>query len=109
MYLSLSLSSPFLSQSKQKETENGAAEKLLLKKVMKGFVTHENEKFDRLSKQMQRKQREIRAKNEKLRQVEELIKNSPLPSSSSPAAVSASSDVRTPLRETDVSINAMIH
>ena len=33
-----------------------------------------------------------------MRQVEELIKNSPLPS----AAASASSDVRTPLRETTV-------
>ena len=88
--------------AKQKETEKEAAEKLLLRKKMKGFVTHEKEKFDRLSKQMQRKQREIRAKSEKLRQVEELIKNSPLPS-----AASASSDVRTPLRETavtDVSI-----
>ena len=89
--------------AKQKETEKEAAQKLLLKKKMKGFVSHEKEKFDRLSKQMQRKQREIRAKNEKLRQVEELIKNSPLPS----AAASASSDVRTPLREitvTDVSV-----
>ena len=84
--------------AKQKETEKEAAQKLLLKKKMKGFVSHEKEKFDRLSKQMQRKQREIRAKNEKLRQVEELIKNSPLPS----AAASASSDVRTPLRETTV-------
>ena len=83
--------------AKQKETEKEAAEKLLLKKKMKGFVSHEKEKFDRLLKQMQRKQREIRAKNEKLRQVEELIKNSPLPS-----AASASSDVRTPLRETTV-------
>ena len=83
--------------AKQRETEKEAAQKLLLKKKMKGFVSHEKEKFDRLSKQMQRKQREIRAKNEKLRQVEELIKNSPLPS-----AASASSDVRTPLRETTV-------
>ena len=83
--------------AKQKETEKEAAEKLLFKKRMEGFVSHEKEKFDRLSKQMQRKQREIRAKNEKLRQVEELIKNSPLPS-----AASASSDVRTPLRETTV-------
>ena len=83
--------------AKQKETEKEAAQKLLLKKKMKGFVSHEKEKFDRLSKQMQRRQREIRAKNEKLRQVEELIKNSPLPS-----AASASSDVRTPLRETTV-------
>ena len=83
--------------AKQKETEKEAAEKLLLKKKMKGFVSHEKEKFDRLSKQMQRKQREIRVKSEKLRQVEELIKNSPLPT-----AASASSDVRTPLRETTV-------
>ena len=87
--------------AKQKETEKEAAEKLLLKK-MKGFVSHEKDKFDRLSKQMQRKQKEIRVKNEKLRQVEELIKNSPLPACSGES-------VRTPLRDTglpntDVSI-----
>ena len=88
--------------AKQKETEKEAAEKLLLRKKMKGFVSHEKEKYDRLSKQMQRKQREIRVKNEKLRQVEELIENSPLP-----AAASPSNGGRTPLRETtstDVSI-----
>ena len=56
--------------AKQMETEKEAAEKLLLKKKMKGFVTHKKEKYDRLSKQMQRKQREIKGRNEKLRQVE---------------------------------------
>ena len=88
--------------AKQRETEREAAEKLLLKKKMKGFVSHEKDKFDRLSKQMQRKQKEIRVKSEKLRQVEELIKNSPLPACSGES-------VRTPLRDTglpntDVSI-----
>ena len=86
----------------QKETEKEAAEKLLLKKKMKGFVSHEKDKFDRLSKQMQRKQKEIHAKNEKLRQVEEFIKNSPLPACSGESVLTPLRETRLP--NTDVSI-----
>ena len=46
------------------------AEKEVLQQRMQGFVSHEKEKFERLAHEMKRK-------DEKLRQVKELIRNSP--------------------------------
>ena len=46
------------------------AEKEVLQQKMQGFVSHEKEKFERLAHAMKKK-------DEKLRQVKELIRNSP--------------------------------
>ena len=45
---------------------------------MSGFVSHEKEKFERMAKEMQNKERDLMYMDTKLRRVEELIKNSPV-------------------------------
>ena len=55
---------------------------------MLGFVSQEKEKFERMAHEMKVKDRDLAKKNEKLRQVKELIRNSP-----------CASLTRTPLRE----------
>lgn len=49
-----------------------------LKQTMEGHVRHEKERFERLAKEMKYKEKDLAAKSDKLRQVQELIKNSPL-------------------------------
>lgn len=44
---------------------------------MQGYVSHEKQKFERLAQEMKTKDKDLRVKNETLRKVEELIKNSP--------------------------------
>lgn len=44
---------------------------------MQGFVSAEKQKFERLASKMKNKERDLAIKNQKLKQVEELIKNSP--------------------------------
>ena len=44
---------------------------------MHGFVSAEKEKFERLANRMKNKEKDLAIKSEKLRRVEELIKNSP--------------------------------
>ena len=53
-----------------KETET-------IRSTMQGFVSAEKEKFERLASKMKYKEKDLAIKSEKLRQVEELIKNSP--------------------------------
>lgn len=45
---------------------------------MNGFVSHEKEKFERMAREMQSKERDLVYMDTKLRKVEELIKNSPV-------------------------------
>ena len=45
---------------------------------MSGFVSHEKEKFERMAKEMQNKERDLMYMDTKLRRVEQLIKNSPV-------------------------------
>ena len=51
-------------------------EKETIQKTMTGFVSKEREKFEQMSRKMEK---DLEAKSEKLRQVKELIKNSPCP------------------------------
>lgn len=44
---------------------------------MQGFVSAEKEKFERLASKMKNKEKDLAIKSQKLKQVEELIKNSP--------------------------------
>lgn len=48
-----------------------------IRNTMQGFVSAEKQKFERLATKMKTKEKDLAIKNEKLRQVEELIKNSP--------------------------------
>ena len=57
-----------------------------MRKTMQGFVSQEKQKFERLASQMKARERDLAVKSEKLRQVTELIRNSPCAT-------------RTPLRE----------
>ena len=57
-------------QQRAKETET-------IRSTMQGFVSAEKEKFERLANKMKHKEKDLAIKSEKLRQVEELIKNSP--------------------------------
>ena len=45
---------------------------------MNGFVSHEREKFERIAREMQDKERDLVCMDSKLRKVQELIKNSPV-------------------------------
>ena len=45
---------------------------------MNGFVSHEREKFERMAREMQDKNRDLVHMDSKLRKVQELIKNSPV-------------------------------
>ena len=45
---------------------------------MTGFVSHEKEKFEKMAREMQSKERDLVYMDSKLRKVEELIKNSPV-------------------------------
>ena len=45
---------------------------------MQGFVSKSKEKFEHLSREMEKKSQECRRKDEKLRQVHEVIRHSPL-------------------------------
>lgn len=45
---------------------------------MNGYVSHEKEKFERMAREMQSKERDLVYMDTKLRKVEELIKNSPV-------------------------------
>ena len=49
-----------------------------IKQAMEGHVRHEKERFERLAKEMKFKEKDLAVKSDKLRQVQELIKNSPL-------------------------------
>ena len=55
-------------------------------KTMQGFVSQEKQTFERLASQMKARERDLAVKSEKLRQVTELVWNSPCAT-------------RTPLRE----------
>ena len=57
-------------EKRVKETET-------IRSTMQGFVSAEKQKFERLASKMKTKEKDLAIKNEKLRQVEELIKNSP--------------------------------
>lgn len=50
-----------------------------IRSTMQGFVSAEKEKFERLASKMKTREKDLAIKSEKLRQVEELIKNSPCP------------------------------
>ena len=45
---------------------------------MQGFVSHEKQKFERLAQEMKSKEKDLLVKNETLKRVEALIKNSPV-------------------------------
>ena len=45
---------------------------------MNGFVSHEREKYERMAREMQDKNRDLVHMDSKLRKVQELIKNSPV-------------------------------
>lgn len=88
-----------LDEERKKKSE----EKDKIRKTMQGYVSHERERFERLAQQMKQKDKALAAKNkaivvrekalaaqdQKLRQVKELIQNSPC-------------SARTPLRESNV-------
>ena len=57
-------------QRTAKETES-------IRATMQGFVSAEKEKFERLANKMKNKEKDLAIKSQKLKQVEELIKNSP--------------------------------
>ena len=48
-----------------------------IRNTMQGYVSAEKQKFERLASKMKCKEKDLAIKSEKLRQVEELIKNSP--------------------------------
>lgn len=48
-----------------------------IRTTMQGFVSAEKQKFEKLATKMKTKEKDLAIKSEKLRQVEELIKNSP--------------------------------
>ena len=75
------------------------ADKENYKKKLKGFVTHEREKYERLATQMKHREKDLAVKNAKLRQVTDLIRNSPCASSSAAAP-------RTPFKSTTTTTNA---
>lgn len=56
-----------------------------IKATMEGHVRHEKERFERLARQMKNKEKDLALKSDQLRQVKEVIKNSPLVSSRSTA------------------------
>lgn len=64
---------------------------------MQGFVSAEKDKIDKLSHRIKDKDKDLAIKNAKLRQVEEIIKNSPCPTASK---------ARNPLREANGSLSA---
>ncbi len=70
-------------------------EKEMIRTKMQGFVSAEKEKIDKLSHRMKYKEKDLAIKCAKLRQVEEIIKNSP-----------CHTGTRTPLRETNCIISA---
>lgn len=86
-------------QSERKEVQQTQADKENYKKKLKGFVTHEREKYERLATQMKHREKDLAVKNAKLRQVTDLIRNSPCASSSAAAP-------RTPLKSTTTTTNA---
>lgn len=49
-----------------------------LRQTMNGFVSHEREKFEKMAREMQHKDRDLVYMDTKLRKVQELIKNSPV-------------------------------
>jgi hypothetical protein len=49
-----------------------------LRQTMNGFVSHEREKFERIAREMQDKDKDLVYMDSKLRKVQELIKNSPV-------------------------------
>ena len=57
-------------EQRTKETET-------IRSTMQGFVSAEKEKFERLAHKMKTREKDLAIKSEKLRQVEQLIKNSP--------------------------------
>lgn len=63
---------------------------------LEGRVIHEKEKFEKLAKEKEMTEKECRAKEEKLFQVRELIRNSPL----STARMGTQSIPNTPLKAT---------
>lgn len=67
----------------------------MIRTKMHGFVCAEKEKIDKLSNRMKDREKDLAIKSAKLRQVEEIIKNSPCPTST-----------RTPLRETNCTTSA---
>lgn len=75
--------------------EKHAKETETLRSTMQGFVHAEKEKFERLASKMKNKEKDLAIKSQKLRQVEELIKNSPCALGTRPAPP------REPLRESN--------
>ena len=52
-------------------------EKDQIRKTMNGFVSQEKEKFERLAKHMKHQQRDLQTKSAQIKQVKDLIRNSP--------------------------------
>lgn len=59
------------------ERQAVAQETETIRSTMQGFVSAEKQKFERLAVKMKNREKDLAVKSEKLRQVEELIKNSP--------------------------------
>ena len=74
-------------QKKQKQADH-------LRQTMEGHVRHEKEKFERLARQMEHQGKDLALKSDKLRQVAESIKNSPLVSVRSALKESATPNVK---------------
>ena len=74
-------------QKKQKQAN-------YLRQTMEGHVRHEKEKFERLARQMEHQGKDLALKSDKLRQVAESIKNSPLVSLKSALKESATPNVK---------------
>jgi len=64
----------------------------MIRSKMQGFVSAEKEKIDKLSHRIKDKEKDLAIKNAKLRQVEDIIKNSPC---------TANANTRVPLRDTN--------
>ncbi len=63
------------------EREESAKNKqatVAIRHTMEGHVRHEKERFEKLARHMKDKEKDLAFKSDKLRQVTEVIKNSPL-------------------------------
>ena len=64
--------------AERKALQRNEKEAKELRQTMSGFVSHEREKFERMAREMQDKDRNLVYMDSKLRKVQELIKNSPV-------------------------------
>ncbi len=66
-----------LMTERQKSAKNKQAS-VEIRNTMEGHVRQEKERFEKLARHMKDKEKDLAVKSDKLRQVKEVIKNSPL-------------------------------